>query len=176
MKAKTRTLKVKKKKAEEKPDPLDYAARLAELDAELIRYPTRAADAPKAAIKSVTDCEVASIAKEEVVLFTCGGQTFAIGHTDIFYPNTNEARGLRRIHFYDSAKAVMLGIEGDFERHQHGTNLRVRAVKSLVPGPWEEMFLLISNELRDYRSKRQSEFRKHRANDKNISERGHSRF
>jgi hypothetical protein len=141
----------------------DYADRLAELEAELARYPARVESSAAASIPSVSGVKNAHIGKEAVVQFTHQRKHYAVGHKDISLAGTDHTRGIRAIHLYDPTDTIVLGIVGDFENQQFGANFRLREVKTLVEGPWEASFLAITTGLRTFRSNRRDELREQRA-------------
>jgi hypothetical protein len=133
--------------------------RLAELESELRTYPSRpAAERP---LKAVEKPEAGVIEKESVILFTLHGHTYAAGHTDVTYPGSNHARGVRHVRYYMDGKMV-LDIEGDYEDQQFGSNFRFQNVDLHVPGEWETAFMKLTDELRDFKAKRRHAFNKKR--------------
>jgi len=138
----------------------EFPARLTELEVELRLYPSRPAEAR--VLKSVEKPTEAVIDKEKVVQFTISKKKYAIGHSDVTYPGSNHARGVRHIRFFSDGKAV-LDIEGDFEDQQFGSNFRFQNMDAYVPGDWEPDFLKLTDEFRHYKEKRRSEFHKKRS-------------
>src|SRR5207253_7724154 len=102
----------------------DYSQRLAELESELSNLPDRPAGTAQSALPSLSRVEGGRIADEAVVQFVHRGKVFAVGHTDVAFPGTNGARGIRRIHFYDATKKIVLGVAGEFDNQQFGANFR----------------------------------------------------
>ena len=94
--------------------------------------------------------------------FSIGDKSYATGHSDVTYPGSNHARGVRRIRFYAQGKEV-LEIEGDFEDQQLGSNFRFQNVDLYLPGDWGSDFMALTEALRDSKSDRKAAFAKKRA-------------
>jgi hypothetical protein len=141
----------------------DYSERLAELESELSDHPARRAGTPQSALPSLCRVEAGRIGDEAVVQFVHRGKAFAIGHTDIAFPGTNGTRGIRRIHFYDTTKKIVLGVTGEFDNHQFGANFRSPELKAYCGGAWETSFLAVTTGLRTFRADRKEELRQIRA-------------
>ena len=141
----------------------DYSERLAELESELCAHPARPAGTPQSALPSLSHVETGRIGEEAVVRFVHRKKAFAVGHTDIAFPGTNGARGIRRIHFYDATKKIVLGVAGEFDNHQFGVNFRSPELKTYCGGVWETTFLVVTTGLRTFRADRKQELRQIRA-------------
>jgi len=141
----------------------DYSERLAELDSELSAYPARPAGTPQSALPSLSSVEPGRIGDETVVQFVHRGKAFAVGHTDVAFPGTNGSRGIRRIHFYDETKKIVLSVVGEFNNHQFGVNFRSSEMKTYHVGVWEKSFLVVTTGLRAFRADRKEELRQIRA-------------
>jgi hypothetical protein len=137
----------------------EFHDRLAELENELRSYPSRPTE--ERPLKSIEEPQGAAIGKEKVVQFMLHGKVFAAGHTDVTYPGSNHARGVRHIRYYVDGKTV-LDIEGDYEDQQFGSNFRFQNVDLHVPGEWEAHFVKLTDELREYKAKRRHAFNKKR--------------
>ncbi len=142
----------------------EYAGRLAELESELRSYPSD--PEARAFLSFVRKPRAAKLNEEPVVQFTFGGKTYAIGHNDMTYADTNHARGIRYISFYADGKRVLF-IEGDFEDQQFGSNFRFQSAKVFTPGEWEKGFVKLTDQMRACKEERREIFRKNRDAAKN---------
>jgi hypothetical protein len=138
----------------------DLPARLTELEAEIRLYPSR----PEAewALKSLEKASKVTVGKDEAIQFHLDKKIYAAGHTDVTYRDSNHARGVRHIRFYEDGK-VVLDIEGDYEDQQFGSNFRFQNIDLYVPGPWEAELVKLTDEFRRYKIKRSLAFKKKRA-------------
>ena len=163
---------MKKPKKVKPPKPEDrtveFPGRLAELEAEIRSYPKRAS--AEMSITSIRDPKETTSGKEALVQFSFKEKIYAAGHVDLTYAGSNHARGVRHIRFHAQG-AIVLHIEGNFEDQQFGSNFQFQTLKLYTPGEWEADFIALSDELRDYNTKRREAFRKKRASDKS----GHGR-
>jgi hypothetical protein len=137
----------------------DLPNRLAELEAEVHRYPKSESDGR--ALKSVEKPTETLNGREKLVQFFVDKKAYAAGRTDTTYSGSNHARGVRHIRFY-AAKEIVLGIEGDFEDQQLGSNFRFQSISAYVEGNWEADFMKLTDDLRHYRAKRKAAFKKKR--------------
>ncbi len=139
---------------------LELPSRLAELEAEIRRYPAlKTEDRP---LKNVEKPTEAVIKEEKVIRFVLGNKFYAAGHTDVTYASSNHARGVRHVRFYENEK-VVLDIEGDYENQQFGSNFRFQNVDLHLPGEWEKPFIKLTDDFRAYKAKRRSALYKKRA-------------
>lgn len=141
----------------------DYSERLTELENELSTYPARQPGTAQSALPSLSHVEAEQIGSESVIQFAHRKTVYAVGHTDMSFPGTNGARGVRRIHFYDELKKIVLGVVGEFDNHQLGVNFRSSDVKTYHPGEWEKSFIEVTTGLRAFRADRKEELRQIRA-------------
>ena len=156
--------KLATKKPEKNPAILqEFPSRLSDLEVELRAYPSRLA--AERVLKSVEKPTEAEIGEEKVVQFSIGKKSYAAGHTDVTYPGSNHARGVRHVRFYVDGKAV-LDIEGDYEDQQFGSNFRFQNIDVYLPGEWEPDFLKLTDEFRHYKDKRRAAFNKKRATER----------
>ena len=140
----------------------DYSERLTELENELNAHPARAAGTPQSALPTLSCIVAGRIGDEAVIQFVHRGKVFAVGHTDIAYRGTNGSRGIRRIHFYDGRKNVVLAVAGEFDNHQLGVNFRSPEMKTYRIGAWEKSFLIVTTGLRTFRADRKEDLRRQR--------------
>ena len=110
-------------------------------------------------IEPVTDIVIGG---EKAIQFSHGKKNYAAGHADMTYADSNHARGVRHIRFYDAGK-VVLDIEGDFADQQFGSNFQFKNVAIYLPGEWEADFIKLTEVLRLFAAKRKNAFRKKRA-------------
>ncbi|OGR88896.1 MAG: hypothetical protein A2992_09495 [Elusimicrobia bacterium RIFCSPLOWO2_01_FULL_59_12] len=138
----------------------DLPLRLAELEVELRLHAGRKVD--DRPLKSISGVSQVAIGPEKAVQFAVGKKAYAAGHADITYADSNHARGVRHIRFYE-AKKVVLDIEGDFEDQQLGSNFRFKNIDVYLPGLWEADLIKLTDHLRHHTSERKLAFHKKRA-------------
>jgi hypothetical protein len=135
----------------------EFPARLTELEAELRLHSARKpAEQP---LKAIDDVAEAMIEGQKVMRFLFSKKGYAAGHADLTYSGSNHARGVRHIRFYAAGKAV-LDIEGNFEDQTFGSNFLFQNMDLYIPGEWEEDFLKLTDDLRQYSAKRKAAFKK----------------
>ncbi len=137
----------------------DLPERLAELDVELRRHSTRKVqDRALSSITAVAEC---TIGDKKVIQFTSTGKEYAVGHSDVTHGQTNHARGIRHIRFYDQ-ETLVLDIEGNIDQQQLGSNFQFKNVDVYVPGPWETAFVKLTDRMRHRAAERRIAFRQKR--------------
>ncbi len=137
----------------------DLPERLAELEVELRRHSARKVE--DRALSSITSVTESTIGDNKVIQFTLAKKAYAVGHSDLTQRQTNHARGIRHIRFYEN-KTIVLDIEGDIEQQELGSNFRFKNIDVYLPGPWETAFIKLTDHMRHHAAERRIAFRQKR--------------
>jgi hypothetical protein len=137
----------------------DLPERLVELDVELRRHSAR--KVADRALSSITAVAESAIGDTKVIRFTLTQKAYAVGFIDLMHGQANHARGIRHIRFYEN-ETMVLEIEGDIDKQELGSNFRFKNIDTYVPGPWEAVFIKLTDRMRHLAGERRIAFRQKR--------------